>query len=80
MKKGTEAPSASDIGAELTVVLRRAVGRARALGCRNPKLFFESESAALFVMDGDDPRSNASRQEAVVLRVPVSEPFDVGAW
>lgn len=73
-------------GADITKALRALCVEARRRGCKNPKLFFESESAAVFVMDGDDPREHGefkntgTAQEAIVLRAPIGEPFDTGAW
>lgn len=56
-------------------------------GCGNPKLFFESESAAVFVLDGDHEHyvnarhaNNSERQQAIVVEAPISTPFDTGAW
>lgn len=76
----------------MTELARRAARAERirsAEGLRNPNLYFEPESAAIFVMDGDHPHdidANASmgeRQEAIVARMPVADigcPFGAGAW
>lgn len=73
-------------GRRISRALRELLDEARRLGCKNPKLFFEAESAAVFVLDGDhehyaNDRANASeRQQAIVVEAPISTLFDTGAW
>lgn len=77
-------------GARIAALLREVVKACREEGLRSPKLFFEPESAAIFVMDGDHPgevhsdtASLGGRQEAVVARIPVGAlgcPFSAGGW
>jgi hypothetical protein len=79
----------NDLGRSVARALRALLDEARRNGCANPKLFFESESAAVFVLDGDHPGyvnadkrgvGAGGRQEAIVVRAAISTPFDVGAW
>lgn len=76
----------NDVGHRIGKALQALLDQAHALGCKNPKLFFEAESEAVFVLDGDHPNyrdSNAgaqARQEAIVVRAAIPTPFDVGAW
>lgn len=76
-------------GKKIANLLREVVEACRTDGLKNPNLFFEPESAAIFVMDGDhthdsDDRACArDRQEAIVARVSVLGvgcPFSAGAW
>ena len=88
VSSGTERLSERN-GRKIAKLLREVVEACRAEGLRNPNLYFEPESAAIFVMDGDHPHdidANASmgeRQEAIVARMPVADigcPFGAGAW
>jgi hypothetical protein len=77
-------------GKKICKLLAEVVAACRADGLGNPKLFFEPESAAIFVMNGDHPGyvdsdkcGMAGRQEAIVERIPIYAPgcpFDAGAW
>lgn len=76
-------------GRRISRLLAEVVAACRAQGLSNPRLFFEPESAAIFVLDGDHPHYvNSSamlgeRQEAIVARIPVKDmgaSFDAGAW
>ena len=75
-------------GKKIEALLREVVDACRAEGIGNPKLFFEPESAAIFVMDGDHPEyirdgGMGARQTAIVARIPILRAgcsFDAGAW
>lgn len=77
-------------GKKIAALLREVVKVCRDEGLKNPKLFFEPESATIFVMDGDhshwideDRAGMGARQEAIVARIPMTSPgcaFDAGAW
>jgi hypothetical protein len=75
-----------DMGRSIGRALKALLDEARRAGCKNPKLFFEAESSAVFVLDGDHPgyvdsRARADRrQEAIVVRAEIPTPFDTGAW
>ncbi len=85
MKK-TVTPGSTKAGKAISKALADLLAEARAAGCKNPNLFFEPESGAVFVMDGDhrfdhDDRANAEeRQQAIVLCARIATPFDAGAW
>jgi hypothetical protein len=85
--QGEDAPEATAEGRTISRALASLLTKARAMGCENPVLFFEAESGAVFVMDHDHPgefnsgtATGAERKEAIVLRCPISTPFDTGAW
>lgn len=89
MSKESTAALADRNGKKIARLLREVVEACRADGLRNPNLFFEPESAAIFVMDGDHPSEDngsagmGERQEAIVARIPVLRvgcPFSAGAW
>ena len=71
-------------------LLKEVVDACREEGVNNPNLFFEPESAAIFVMNGNhehdrhsDKATMADRQKAIVARIPVIGiecPFGAGAW
>lgn len=74
-------------GKAITKALRELLDVARENGCANPKLFFEAESGAVFVMDGDHPHERDAaaagvleRQQAIVVEARIRVPFDTGAW
>ena len=75
-------------GKKIEALLREVVDACRAEGIKNPKLFFEPESQAIFVLDGDHPEyirdgGPGARQKAIVARIPTGRPgcpFDAGAW
>lgn len=77
-------------GKKIAALLHEVVDACRAEGLREPRLFFEPESAAVFVMDGDhehevncEKATAGQRQQAIVARIPVGSsgcPFDAGAW
>ena len=75
-------------GKRISRALQDLLDEARAAGCEEPSLFFESESGAVFVFDRKHPEYEArdrkqsamARQSAVVLEAPIRTPFDTGAW
>lgn len=76
-------------GRRISKLIAEVVEACRAEGTDRMNLFFEPESAAIFVMDSDHPRDGdagatpATRQEAIVGRIPVvvsGIPFSAGAW
>ena len=86
--QGNDAPEAKAEGRAISKALASLVTKAKAMGCKNPSLFFEAESRAVFVFDDDHPAMtdksidacSAERQEAIVLRCSISTTFDTGAW
>lgn len=86
--QGSDAPEAKAEGRAISKALASLLAKAKAMGCERPSLFFEAESMAVFVFDDDHPAmtdkrvdaSSAGRQEAIVIRCPISTAFDTGAW
>lgn len=80
--------ASANAGKRIARALQDLLDEARAAGCENPSLFFEAESAAVFVFDRNHPEYEArdrkqsamERQSAVVLEAPIRTPFDTGAW
>lgn len=72
-------------GQRIARALRDLLDEARASGCKDPALFFEAESSAVFVLDRNHPAYNATKgampmQQSAILRAEIQCPFDTGAW
>jgi hypothetical protein len=72
-------------GATISRALASLLTKAKAKGCKNPKVFFEAESGSVSVLDGDHPDylrdgSAPERQRAIILEARITTPFDTGAW
>jgi hypothetical protein len=80
----TRVINAAAEGRAISKALASLLRKAQAAGCVNPALFFEAESAAVFVLDRDHPGYKAERahdrQQAIVVRACIRTPFDTGAW
>lgn len=81
-----ETPASRREGKKIGKALKALLDEARAAGCVNPSLWFESESGAVFVLDRDHQAYDGKQRHfeslapACVLRAPITTTFDTGAW